>query len=200
MRLHLWWDTALSYMPLTLLSALLLLSIWLVRNAPEPPATAMLGPISHTPDLEFKQFTLKSYDSQGRLLSALVGKEAVQFQDTKVTVVQQPIVSVFSSSTFTQATAKQSFLNEDGTEVQLLGKATVTRIHLQSASPPETIRSEFLHFFSRTDRVVTHLPVVLTRGQDRLSGDGMVADNLTQVLQLKGRVRVQLHPEKTTVN
>jgi lipopolysaccharide export system protein LptA len=40
--------------------------------------------------------------------------------------------------------------------------------------------------------------VVIKRGQDRLSGDRMTADNLNKVLQLKGRVQVRLYPEAST--
>ena len=141
---------------------------------------------------------MKSYDNQGRLLSALVGKEALQFQDSKVTLVKEPQIRVLSSATLTAATAKQSFVNEDGSEVQLMGQATVKRLHLQGDAPPETMQSEFLHYFSKNDQVSTHLPVVITRGQDRLSGDRMVADNLNKVLQLKGRVHVRLYPEASS--
>ena len=197
-RLHRWWDTVLSFMPVTLLSALLLLSIWLVRNAPVSPGATPVAPLSHAPDLEFKQFTMKSYDSQGRLLSALVGKESLHFQDSKVTMVKQPEMRVFPESALTSASAKQSFVNEDGSEVQLMGQALVRRVHLQGDSPPETIQSEFLHYFADTDRLTSHLPVVITRGQDRLSGDRMTADNLNKVLQLKGRVQVRLYPEAST--
>mgnify|MGYP003336398533 FL=1 len=197
-RMHVWWDRALSFMPVTLLGALLLLSIWLVRNAPVSPASPEAALPTHTPDLEFKQFTMKSYDNQGRLLSALVGKEALQFQDSKVTLVKEPQIRVLSSATLTAATAKQSFVNEDGSEVQLMGQATVKRLHLQGDAPPETMQSEFLHYFSKNDQVSTHLPVVITRGQDRLSGDRMVADNLNKVLQLKGRVHVRLYPEASS--
>jgi hypothetical protein len=36
-RMYQLWDIALAYMPLFMLSVLLLLSIWLVRNAPTSP-------------------------------------------------------------------------------------------------------------------------------------------------------------------
>jgi len=55
-------------------------------------------------------------------------------------------------------------------------------------------RSEFLHAYTQSERVRSDQPVVLTRGNDRFTADGMDYDHLDQVLQLRGRVKGVLVP------
>lgn len=196
-RMHMAWDLALSYMPLFMLSLLLLLSIWLVRNAPSSPQPEPPSPVSHTPDYEFTRFTLRSYDIDGRILSAMKGEQAQHFQDTLNTLVQQPDVWVFSDKRLTKARAAQALTNEDGSQVQLMGNAVVKRHLLGPTANTEEISSDFLHFFSNTDTLVTHLPVSITRGQDTFFADSLRADNVNQVLQLTGRVKVKLVPAES---
>lgn len=193
-RLYKAWDFALSYMPLLMLSLLLLLSIWLVRNAPTSPQAEPPVPVSHTADYEFTRFTLRSYDINGRILSAMKGERAQHFQDTLNTLVQQPDVWIFSDKRLTKARAKQALTNEDGSQVQLIGSAMVKRDDLTSPAKPEQINSDFLHFYADTDTVVSHLPVSITRGQDTFFADSLYADNVNQVLLLKGRVKVKIFP------
>jgi lipopolysaccharide export system protein LptC len=46
-----------------------------------------------------------------------------------------------------------------------------------------------------TERVISHKPVELMRGQDRFTAETMDYDNVDQVMQLRGRVRGLLVPE-----
>jgi lipopolysaccharide export system protein LptC len=193
-RMYQLWDFGLAYMPLFMLSLLLLLSIWLVRNAPTNPPPEAPQPLSHTPDYEFTRFTLRSYDINGKILSAMKGEKAQHFQDTLNTLVQSPDVWVFSDKRLTTATAKQALTNEDGSEVQLMGSAMVRRDDKNADAKTEQINSDFLHFFADTDTLVTHLPVSIIRGEDRFFADSLHADNVSQVLQLKGRVKVTIVP------
>jgi lipopolysaccharide export system protein LptC len=55
-------------------------------------------------------------------------------------------------------------------------------------------RGEFLHCFQNTERVRSHLPVVVTQGGTEMRADSMAYDNLSGVLDLKGRVRAVLTP------
>ena len=193
-RMYQLWDIALAYMPLFMLSLLLLLSIWLVRNAPTSPPPEAPQPLSHTPDYEFTRFTLRSYDINGKILSAMKGEKAQHFQDTLNTLVQSPDVWIFSDKRLTTATAKQALTNEDGSQVQLMGSAMVRRDDKNSVSKTEQINSDFLHFYADSDTLVTHLPVSIIRGEDRFFADSLRADNISQVLQLKGRVKVKIVP------
>ncbi|MFM7801329.1 MAG: LPS export ABC transporter periplasmic protein LptC [Limnohabitans sp.] len=193
-RLYQFWDMALAYMPLMMLSLLLLLSIWLVRNAPTNPQVEPPAPVTHTPDYEFSHFTLRSFDINGKILSVIKGEKAQHFQDTLNTLVASPEVWIFSDKRLTQASAKQALTNEDGSQVQLMGAALVQRGDMHNGNKTEQIASEFLHYYANTDTVVTHLPVSIIRGQDRFFADSLRADHLNQLLYLNGRVKVQIVP------
>jgi lipopolysaccharide export system protein LptC len=193
-RMHQLWDISLAYMPMFMLSLLLLLSIWLVRNAPTHPQAAPPAPISHKPDYEFSDFTLRSYDINGKIISAIKGEKAQHFQDTLHTLIEAPEVWIYADKRVTTASAKQALTNEDGSQVQLMGTALVKRGDKHRTETSEQITSDFLHYFSETDTVVTHLPVSIIRGQDSFLADSLRADNDNQVLQLKGRVKVRMVP------
>jgi lipopolysaccharide export system protein LptC len=60
--------------------------------------------------------------------------------------------------------------------------------------PRLEFQGEFLHAWTNDERVRSHLPVTLTRGNDRFTADSMDYDNLDQVLQLRGRVHGLLMP------
>ena len=193
-RLYQAWDFALAYMPLFMLSMLLLLSIWLVRNAAQPEEKIAAIPVSHIADYEFTNFTLKSYDINGKIRSALKGAHAEHFQDTQNTMVKNPEVMIYADKKITKAKALQGLTNEDGSEVQLIGKAQVIRESLVPNENDQQIDSDFLHFFSRTEKIVTHVPVYIFHGKDTFKADALEADNVDQSLKLKGRVRVRIFP------
>ena len=110
------------------------------------------------------------------------------------------IRSIDTKGRLTTATAIRGLTNEDGSEVQLLGNAVVVREADTgagaNASPRMEYRSEFLHAFLTTEQVRSNKPVELLRGNDRFTADNLDFDNVEQVLQLHGRVRGTLVPEK----
>ena len=53
-------------------------------------------------------------------------------------------------------------------------------------------RGEFLHAFLATERVRSHLPVIVTQGATAIRADGMSYDNLSRIVEFKGRVRAVL--------
>ena len=83
--------------------------------------------------------------------------------------------------------------NGDGSEVQLSGAARVVR---EAHDDDEALefRGEFLHAFLATERVRSHLPVIVTQGATEIRADGMSYDNLTRIVEFKGRVRAVLSP------
>ena len=79
-----------------------------------------------------------------------------------------------------------------------MGNAVVVRQadpgSMRPALPRVEYRSDFLHAFLNTERVQSHKPVELIRGNDRFIADRLEFDNVEQVLQLSGRVRGTLSP------
>lgn len=194
------WERITLYLPVMIMGLLALGTWWLVRNAPAPLAPAAEKVRSNQPDYSMKGFSVKSFDAKGRLQSEVQGDLARHFPDTDTLEIDLARMrSVALDGRLTLATANRALSNADGSEVQLFGNAIVTREPLPArpgvaAQPRMEFRSEFLHAYTQTERVRSDKPVVLTRGNDRFTADGMDYDNLDQVLQLRGRVKGLLVP------
>jgi len=195
------WDRAAIYLPVILMGLLALGTYWMVRNTPAllGPAEAQ-RPLTHDPDYFMRNFSVKTFDAAGRLKSEVFGTEARHYPDTDTLEIDQPRIRSFNQQgELTVATARRAVSNSDGTEVQLIGDAVVTRE--PGAGPngqPEPrleFRGEFLHaFLGGTERIKSHKPVTLTRGTDQFTAENLDYDNLDRVLELRGRVRGTLAP------
>lgn len=194
------WDRIAIYMPLLTMAVLALGTYWLVRNTPtfmsQPPAAE----VGHEIDYFLHKFTVKSFDENGKLKSEIQGIEARHFQDTDILEIDQArIRSISPDGQLTTATAIRAYSNGDGSEVQLTGNARVIREATTDASGKENPRlefqGEFLHAFLNEERVTSHKPVLLIRGNDQFTGDTFSYNNLDQVALLNGRVKGVLMPK-----
>lgn len=187
------WDQITAYLPLLLLAALALGTWWLVRNAPKPMAVGGTSVVSQEPDYYMTEFDVLQFDAQGRLLSEVTGEQGRHLPGSDTLEIDQLWTrSLGPDQVNTVASAQRGISNSDASEVQLWGNAKVTR---SSPKAPELrFEGEFLHAWVNEQKVRSHLPVVLTRGGDRFTGNSLEYDNLAQVMELKGRVRGQLQP------
>ena len=193
------WDRASLYLPVVLMGFLAMATLWLVRNAPTPLEPVQEKVPRHEPDYYMKDFSVKTFDGTGRLQSEVQGDVAHHYPDTDTLEIDQArLRSVSLDGRITVATANRALSNADGSEVQLFGNAVVTRQAMRSADgkmlPRMEFQGEFLHAWTTSERVRSHLPVTLIRGNDRFTADSMEYDNLDQLLQLQGRVRGVLMP------
>lgn len=195
------WDRVSIYLPLMLMGLLALGSWWLVRSTPSLPVNAPEAAPRHEPDYYMNRFAIRSFDPKGQRKHEITGAKAVHYPDTDTLEISQVRVQSFSANgEVTTATAERGLSNADGSEVQLFGNAHVVREPGSGATTParapSEMRSDFLHLFTQTERVRTHRPIVLTRGNSRLQADAMDYDNLSQVLTLRGHVRAEVLPSK----
>jgi lipopolysaccharide export system protein LptC len=193
------WDRFLLYLPLACMAVLALGSYWMVRSAPPAAAPAAPREQRHAPDYFMEGFAVKTFDAAGRLRSEVMGDKVRHYPDTQWMEIDGIHIRSFDAKgTLTTASADRGLTNEDGSEVQLIGHALVVREagadKSAKASPHMQYRSEFLHAFMNTERIKSHKPVELQRGNDHFSADSLDFDNVEQVLQLNGRVHGTLVP------
>jgi lipopolysaccharide export system protein LptC len=193
------WERLSLYLPVILMGVLALGTYWLVRSTPLLMAPGQEAPVLHEPDYFMHKFSVKSFDGTGRLKSEVLGADARHFPDTDTLEIDGVRIRSFSEEGhLTTATAKRALTNADASEVQLFGDARVVREPVTDKAgqlqPRLEFRGEFLHAFMDTERVKSHMPVELTRGNDRFTADAMDYDNLDRVMQLKGRVKGTLVP------
>jgi lipopolysaccharide export system protein LptC len=174
---------------------------WLVRSTPEPVQVVSDRPIRHEADYFLRNFAIKTFDTQGRLKTELFGADARHFPDTDTLEIGTVRTRSFNEEgRMTVATADQALSNGDGSEVQLHGNVHVMRNAISGAAAPGhapiEYRSEFLHAFSKAEKLKTHLPVVITQGANRFSGNSMSYDNIGAIIEMEGQVRGLLIPAK----
>ena len=193
------WDRLSLYLPIALMGVLALGTYWLVRSTPVfMPPEAEKAP-THDPDYFMKTFSVKTFDVTGRLKSEVSGAQARHYPDTDTVEIDQVRIRSYNDQgQLTTATANRALTNADGSEVQLFGNALVVREAVvgKKAAPRLEFKGEFLHAFMNTEQVKSNKPVQLTRGKDSFVGDTMDYDGLEQVMQLRGRVKGILIPEK----
>ncbi|MFN5348249.1 MAG: LPS export ABC transporter periplasmic protein LptC [Polaromonas sp.] len=194
------WDRVSIYLPIVLMGALALSTYWLVRNSPvfAPPEAAKAA--RHDVDYFMRKFTIKSFDEAGALRSEIKGLEGLHYADTDTLEIDQPrILSISDAGRRVTSTSRRGLSNGDGSEVQLFGDARVVREPVVGVDgeliPRMEFSGEFLHAFVNEERVKSHLPVVLTRGPDQFSGDTFAYNNVTGIVELKGRVKGLMVPK-----
>lgn len=182
-------DTASTYLPLLLMAVLALGTWWLVKNTPLFEGDRAAAPLRHEPDYTMTQFMVQRFGPNGAMRVQIEGDLMRHYPDTDTYEIDNPrIRAIGEDGRVTVATARLALANRDGSEVQLTGGAHVVR-EATAAQAAIDFRGEFLHYFQYSERVQSHLPVVVTQGGSEIRGDSMTYDNLARVLDLKGRVR-----------
>jgi lipopolysaccharide export system protein LptC len=139
-------------------------------------------------------FRVQRFGANGAMRVQIEGERMRHYPDNDTLEIDHPrIRAVAADGRITRATAQRALSNGDGSEVQLIGAAQVVR---EALGPQEAIefRGEFLHAFLDSEKVRSHLPVVVRRGATELRADGMEYDNLARVVDLKGRTRAVFEP------
>jgi len=177
-----------SYLPLLLMALLALGTWWLVKNTPTTDSDRPTAPLRHEPDYTMTNFMVRRFAADGTMRAQIEGDTARHYPDTDTLEIDNVRVrAVGPDGAVTRAEARLALANGDGSEVQLHGGAHVVREGLHGEDPVD-FRGEFLHAFLDTERVRSHLPVVVTRGGTQVHADAMDYDNLERIVQLRGRV------------
>jgi lipopolysaccharide export system protein LptC len=193
-----WYRGALSalsaWLPIILMALVALASWWLVRNTPvfqgDRPALAK----KHIPDYTMHDFTVQRFAANGTLRAQIEGDVLRHYPDDETIEIDNArIRSISAEGRVTNAVARRAVSNADATEMQLFGDAhVVQQAHTTPTGAFEEaidFRSEFLHVFLRTERIRSHLPVLIVRGTTRLEGGSMTYDNLDRIAVFEGRVK-----------
>lgn len=195
------WDRLTLYLPILLMGLFALGTWWLVRSTPAAIESVSGKPVRHEADYFLRKFAIRTFDGQGRLKSEVFGKEAHHFPDTDTLEIEQVRMRSFNESgRLTVATANRAISNADGSDVQLLGNVLVVREPgpetAGTARQPMEYRGEFLNALTESEKLKSHLPIVISQGANRFSGNSMSYDNPSSVVELNGQVRGVLTPQK----
>ena len=193
------WDRFVLYLPLIMVTSLALGTYWLVHTTPavgQAPSSALP---THDPDYFMHDFSIRTFDGEGRVRVEVLGGQAKHYPDTQSLEIEDIRIKAYDArGRLTTASAMRGLTNDDTSEVQFLGNARVVRepdgAGQGAGDNRMEYRGEFLHAFMDSERLSSHKPVELLRGKDRFTADAMEYDNVDQVLTLRGRVRGTLWP------
>lgn len=178
------------YLPLALMALLALGTWWLVKNTPRPETSDEQPMLRREPDYEMRDFAITRFSTDGRVTVRIEGALLRHFPDTdRIEIDIARIHAVAVDGRVTRANASKALINGDASEWQLSGGARV--LTEPKTGPKLELESEFLHAFVATERIRSHLPVVVRRDQDEIRAGGLEFDNMTQRLQLAGPVRAR---------
>jgi lipopolysaccharide export system protein LptC len=182
-----------AYLPVLLMALLALATWWLLKNSPRAPEAATTVGVSDEPDYTMEQFAVERFDALGRLKLRIEGARLRHFPASdRIEVEAAQIRAVAADGRVTLAHAKRALGTGDGSELQLLGGAEVSSTDASGA--PLVMRGEFLHAFFVTERVKSHLPVLVQSGTSELRGAGLDYDHAARRLELQGPLRAVLPP------
>lgn len=198
---HRAWEQVTLYLPLALMGLLALATWWLVRNAPQSMPAETAAPPQHEADYFMRDFSVKSFDADGRLQSVVRGRLAQHYPDTDTLEIDDvDIRSTSAQGRVMTATAKRALSNADGSVVTLIGDAVVERITPaapgQRAVPVLRLEGQRLQAWADSERVRSNEPVTLIQGGDTVTADTLDYDNQAGLLKMDGRVRGLVQPRQ----
>jgi len=196
-RQPVWWHVgqfASAYLPLILMAVLALATWWLVRNTPRPDEPRVPVAARHEPDYMMDGFTLQRFGADGALRVQVQGTHMRHYPDTDTIEIDDATIrAIGAQGNVTVASARRALSNGDATEVQLLGGA---RVRSEPGADKEAIEfnGEFLHAFLTTERLKSHLPVVVRQGPNEFRVAWLEYDNLSRSARLGGPLRARFEP------
>lgn len=188
--------TLLRLMPLLLMSALTLMTFWLVKKN-TPPESSMLERIRlHEPDYIIKNGTLSALNEQGNTKYRILGNKVTHYDDDASIDIDAPRMRLFQPDK-APVTVKSNTGHLDGdlTILELFDNASIFRPQqAATATEPASLRmlasSSYFKVLINDDIVKTDRPITLEQGMSIMnSTEGGTFDNIQQSMTLSGQVK-----------
>jgi lipopolysaccharide export system protein LptC len=186
-------DRLALYLPALLMAVFALGSWWLVRSLPSFFNEATPPTVRHEPDYFLQDFSVKSFDSSGRLMRELSGDHAQHFPDTDMLDIQKvQMRGLNKEGQQVKALADKALAQGDGTQVTFFGNVQITQPASKSANGSQSateMRSQEVKAFVKEERLVSDVPIEIRRGQDVFTAEKMQMNSKTGEYELIGKVR-----------
>jgi lipopolysaccharide export system protein LptC len=193
-------DRLALYLPAVLMALFALGSWWLVRSLPSLFAEPKTQQVRHEPDYFLSGFSVKSFDNTGRLTRELSGDRAQHFPDTDTLDISQvQLRGQNQEGKRVMARSDRAIAKGDGTLVTFIGNVHFTQPASMNGEKPQAateMRSQEIQAFVKEERLVSHVPVEIRRGQDVFTAERMAMNSKTGEYELSGKVRGLVNPAK----
>ena len=188
-----WREAALGQLPLVLMALLAGATWWLVQTTPVPASEAVTGPPRHEPDYLMRGFSVQHYTGTGPARGVIEGDVVRHRPDTDTLEIDGLRMRWRDDAGhLLRASAARAIAQGDGSEVRLMGGATVVRDALPGEAAPLQFSSEEMVFDRRQDQVRSDQPVVLRQGASVIEARALTYWQADARLELRGAVRGRL--------
>jgi lipopolysaccharide export system protein LptC len=199
------YDLGLRLIPLVLMGLLTLASFWfLKKNTQEDPILPPRVKL-HEPDYIFTNAKLTVLNIDGTTKYRLLGKEFKHYEDNAAIDIQQPRLRLFNPKTPPSTIAANTgHVTGDLDIVELFQNADVSRPAELSPkgfiiNPHLHLQSTYLKIFVNEDRIITHLPIRIERGNSVMTASkGATYDNVDQAVSMFGNVQGSIEASDTS--
>jgi lipopolysaccharide export system protein LptC len=194
MRLRQTLDRLTIYLPLFLFALLALGSWWLVRSMPDLQPPRPDKQQRQDPDYRLEKFTVKSFDTSGRMTREVGGQSATHCPAEQELHIQN--IRIFAENelgTRVQAQAPKGVSNEPMQTVILSGGVLAVRA-ADAQGPRMSLKGESMKVLLDEERLTSQLPVEIVRGADVFTAQTMDFDTRQGLYTLDGRVKSVLAP------
>lgn len=191
-----WTDRFSAWSPLLLLGGLAALTWWLDAQVSDT-SSGRNGNTRHDPDLIAEGVRVVELDENGKPVQSLTAQRAQHYPDDGTIEFDAPRV-VMSQPGRPQFTveARQGRVSGDRLNAYFTGDVRATRAeetddkgNRDGPAGPITVRTEYLHVIPKEDRAQTDKPVTIEEPRGIIQANGLVLDNTSRTLNLKGNVR-----------
>lgn len=165
------------YGPLLLMALLALGTWWLLRHAPSAEEAAAERPLTHTPDYDMHDFSVRRFGPNGALMSVVTGSVMRHFPDTDTLEIDHiHLRTQDNKGQRVEARARMGLADERASLWWLQGGAQVIRLgqddsglddiethpDVMASTQDLVMRGESLKMNTKTHDVVSTQPVVVT--------------------------------------
>lgn len=169
-------------------------SYWYSREMRRP--TQRTPPTPGTPDFIVEHVVITQFDDSGQARYKLFSAHLTHFNENDDLELRKPrLVSLRPNQPQVQASSRQARVTNAGERVLLDGDVVIRRA-ASGADPALTIRSERMVAVPDVERFSSDVPVLIERGDTRLTGAAMDYDNLARVLTVTGGLRGEMAPAR----
>jgi lipopolysaccharide export system protein LptC len=201
LRLQVLIDKIFLLMPVILMGLLALGSYWLYQNTPIAKENKRKVVLGSDPDYFLSEFSTRQYDAKTNLLnSEIIGEIANHYPDRdELEIFKIQAKAVSPEGFVTHGTAEKAIRNSDGNQVQLLGKALITREPLNASKvadgkkTPINFAGEYLNIEIDKQKITSNKAISVTQGGNQFTANNLEYDNKTGIVDLGNGVHVTLN-------
>ena len=156
-------------------------------------------PNENSPDFIAKDISMVQFDEKGMAKSKLQAQEFKHYSDDRISMIEPRAISVAPNEQITKASARTGRSDDGGETFVFEGDVRIVR-EANEKTPLTQIETQNVTVHPESNLIETDAYVVMTSGQDRMEGEGLVFDNVEQTIELKKNVKTVIQPKANSKN